>query len=178
MHLCKCLNCFLKTHNKKLNQYCLYFILFFTNFFLIVWVTGRVVGQVGLTRKKHELGHGSTRFCLKPKKIGFGLGIFRVKSENFDLFCHVYKFITKFDNCSLGFNKHKTSIFNKNISCTYDIQMKPTWSFPKKSRNSWIKICQFLIEILRLTKSLTLIIFMCIHVSTLTIWYFDSLMYL
>ena len=29
MQLYKCLNCFLKTHNKQLNQYCLYFILFF-----------------------------------------------------------------------------------------------------------------------------------------------------
>ena len=27
MRLCKCLNCFLKTYNKQLNQYCLYFIL-------------------------------------------------------------------------------------------------------------------------------------------------------
>ena len=29
MQLYKCLNWFLKTHNKQLNQYCLYFILFF-----------------------------------------------------------------------------------------------------------------------------------------------------
>ena len=136
------------------------------------------MGRVGLTHKKKWVGSWVNPFVLRIKKISFRLGIFWAESENFEPFCHFYKFITKFGNCSLGFNKHKTSIFNKNISCTYDIQMKPTWSFPKKSRNSWIKICQFLIEILRLTKSLTLIIFMCIHVSTLTIWYFDSLMYL
>ena len=115
---------------------------------------------------------------VSNKKKGFKLGLFQAELENSNPFCHVYKFITKFGNCSLGFNKHKTSIIDKNKACTYEIQMKPTWSFPKQSCNSWIKICQFVIEILRLTKSLTLIIFMCIHVSTLTIWYFYSLMYL
>ena len=30
IQLCKCLNCFLKTHNKQLNQYSLNFIIFFT----------------------------------------------------------------------------------------------------------------------------------------------------
>ena len=30
MQLCKCINCFLKAHNKQLNQYCLNFIIFFT----------------------------------------------------------------------------------------------------------------------------------------------------
>ena len=28
MQLCKCLNCFLKSHNKQLNQYCLNFTIF------------------------------------------------------------------------------------------------------------------------------------------------------
>ena len=30
MQLCKCINCFLKAHNKQLNQYCLNFTIFFT----------------------------------------------------------------------------------------------------------------------------------------------------
>jgi len=54
--------------------------------------SGRVAGQVGLTRKKHRLGHGSTRFCFGQKielgQVFFRLG--RVRLENFDLFCHVY----------------------------------------------------------------------------------------
>ena len=29
MQLCKCINCFLKAHNKQLNQYCLNFPIFF-----------------------------------------------------------------------------------------------------------------------------------------------------
>ena len=69
MQLCKCINCFLKTHNKQLNQYCLNFTIFLPkkkSFKKMVRVL------VGLTRKKHGSGHGSTRFCFGSKKSGSG----------------------------------------------------------------------------------------------------------
>ena len=74
MQLCKCINCFLKTHNKQLNQYCLNFTIFFTKkkvFKKKVWVrvgsrvgsgwpaknTGRVTGQpVFVSGQKMGLG--------------------------------------------------------------------------------------------------------------------------
>ena len=53
MQLCKCLNCFLKTHNKQLNQYYLNFIIFFYQKKVLknalglsrvtVWITGQTV---------------------------------------------------------------------------------------------------------------------------------------
>ena len=69
MQLCKCLNCFLKTHNKQLNQYCLYFILFLTKKKVLKngLSSGHVRGQVKLTRKKHGSGHESTCFALGQK---------------------------------------------------------------------------------------------------------------
>ena len=78
MQLCKCINCFLKTHNKQLNQYCLNFTIFFLpkkkSFKKMIRVgSGRWSGRVGLTHKKHESGRG----LLLVKKIGFGSGIFR-----------------------------------------------------------------------------------------------------
>ena len=70
MQLCKCLNCFLKTHNKQLNQYCLNFIFFnpkkkksFKKWFGSSLVSGQVGSRVN-------------PFLLHVKKIGFGLGIF------------------------------------------------------------------------------------------------------
>ena len=75
MQLCKCINCFLKTHNKQLNQYCLNLTIFFTkkkSFKKMVRV------RVGLTRKKHGSSHGLTRFCFGSKKnrvrVGYFLG--------------------------------------------------------------------------------------------------------
>ena len=53
----------------------------------------RVTGRVGLTRKKHGSGHGSTRFCFGSKKSGSGRVFFgsgRVGLKNYDPFCHVY----------------------------------------------------------------------------------------
>ena len=50
--------------------------------------------RVGSTRKKHSLGHGSTRFCFGSKKSGSGRVFFRsgrVEPENSDLFCHVLR---------------------------------------------------------------------------------------
>ena len=57
MQLCKCLNCFLKTHNKQLNQYCLNFIFFNTKKKVLKNGSGQVVCQV-------KSGHGSTHFCF------------------------------------------------------------------------------------------------------------------
>ena len=71
MQLCKCINFFLKTHNKQINQYCLNFTIFFTQkkkFKKNGWGSSRVVCRVGLTRKKHGSDHGSTRFCFRSKK--------------------------------------------------------------------------------------------------------------
>ena len=76
MQLCKCINCFLKPHNKQLNQYCLNFTIFYPkNIFLkknFGSGLGRVTGRVELTRKKHGTGHGSTCFCFGSKKSGSG----------------------------------------------------------------------------------------------------------
>ena len=90
MQLCKCINCFLKAHNKQLNQYCLNFPIFFLpkkkSFKKMVRVrVGSRVGS-GWPAKKHGSGHGATRFCFGSKKSGSS----RVGSENSDPFCHVY----------------------------------------------------------------------------------------
>ena len=69
MQLCKCINCFLKIHNKQLNQYCLNFTItkkkvFKKWFGLWVWI--------GLTRKKHGSSHESTRFYFESNKLSSG----------------------------------------------------------------------------------------------------------
>ena len=63
MQLYKCINCFLKAHNKQLNQYCLNFIIFFTK------------------KKSFKKWFGSqvNLFLMQVKKIRVGSGIFRVK---------------------------------------------------------------------------------------------------
>ena len=73
MQLCKYFNCFIKAHNKQLNQYCLNFILFFLN--------GLGSGRVRLTCKIHGSSHRSICFCFRSNKIGFESGIFRVRSS-------------------------------------------------------------------------------------------------
>ena len=88
MQLCKCINCFLKAHNKKLNQYCLNFTIFFTkkkSFKKMVRV------RVGLGWPAKNTGRvtGQPVFASGKKKIEFGSGIFLVGSENSDPFCHV-----------------------------------------------------------------------------------------
>ena len=79
MQLCKCINYFLKAHNKQLNQYCLNFTIFFfyqkKSFKKIVRVGS---GQVDL--QKTWVGSWVNPFLLRAKKIGFGLGIFWVGS--------------------------------------------------------------------------------------------------
>ena len=72
MQLCKCINCFLKPHNKQLNQYCLNFTFFFTQKKKFKKNGSvRVAGRVGLTCKKHGSSHGSShesiRFCFGSK---------------------------------------------------------------------------------------------------------------
>ena len=87
MQLCKCLNCFLKAHNKQLNQYFLNFIIFFLP-----------NGQGRVDPQKTWVKSWVNLFLLQVKKIRFGLGIFWVGSENFDPFCHVYLHGNKLDN--------------------------------------------------------------------------------
>ena len=67
MKLCKCLNCFLKTHNKQLNQYCLDFTIFFypKKKVLKKWFgfgsghgSGQVTGQPVFASGKKKLGSG------------------------------------------------------------------------------------------------------------------------
>ena len=54
MQLCKCINCFLKAHNKQLNQYCLNFTIFTQKKVLKNGLgLGLLVGRVELTRKKN-----------------------------------------------------------------------------------------------------------------------------
>ena len=86
MQLCTCINCFLKTHNKQLNQYCLNFTIFFTQKkkFLKKWFQFQF--ESGWPAK--NMGQVNP-FLLQVKKMGFGSGIFRVGSKNSDPFCHV-----------------------------------------------------------------------------------------
>ena len=68
MQLCQCLNCFFKSHNKKLNQYCLNYIFFLPEKKNVLKNgSGHGLGR-GLTCKKHGLGHESTYFCFRSKK--------------------------------------------------------------------------------------------------------------
>ena len=70
MHLCKCLNCFLKTHNKQLNQYCLNFIIFLAKkknvlknglgHELSFW-SSRVTGQLVFALDKKNSSSGRVR---------------------------------------------------------------------------------------------------------------------
>ena len=78
MQLCKCLNCFLKTHNKQLNQYCLNFIFF------------------NPKKKSFKKWFGSSRVTGQSifascKKIWVWVRYFlsQVESENSNPFCHV-----------------------------------------------------------------------------------------
>ena len=88
MQLCKCINCFLKPHNKQLNQYYLNFTIFLPK---KKSFKKRVRVRVGLTRKKHRWVTGQPVFA-SSKKIMVGSGIFRVElgQKNSDPFCHVW----------------------------------------------------------------------------------------
>ena len=79
MQLCKYIDCFLKVHNKQLNQYCLYFIYFF---FLhkkkVLKKNGSSSGRADPT--KTRVGSRVNPFLLRIKKIKFGSNIFQVES--------------------------------------------------------------------------------------------------
>ena len=62
MQLCICLNCFLKGHNKQLNQYCLNFIIFFYQKKKVLKMV-----RVGLTRKNASQVTGQPIFTLGQK---------------------------------------------------------------------------------------------------------------
>ena len=115
MQLCKCLNCFFKTHNKQLNQYCLNFIfLFFTKKKksfkkLFGFGSGRRLGWID--PQKTQVGLRVNLFLLRVKKIGFGSVIFRVGSKNSYPFCHVQ------NQCILQYLQHYS--FLQNYSFLY-----------------------------------------------------------
>ena len=71
MQLCKCFNCFLKAHNKQLNQYCLNFTIFFTQKKKVLkkWFgfgSGRRLGRVDLQKTRD--GSQINLFLLQVKK--------------------------------------------------------------------------------------------------------------
>ena len=82
MQLCICINCFLKTHNKQLNQYCLNFNIFFTKkksfkkmVRVRVWIGSQVgSGWLAITPIESRVNP----FLLWAKKNKFESGIFRV----------------------------------------------------------------------------------------------------
>ena len=85
MQLYKCINCFLKAHNKQLNQYYLNFTTFFTQKKKVLkkWFK---FGSGWVDLQKTRVGSRVNPFLLWVKKIEFGSSIFLVRSENFDLF--------------------------------------------------------------------------------------------
>ena len=90
MQLCNRINCFLKAHNKQLNQYYLNFTIFLPkNKVFKKWFgfgSGRVDPQ------KTRVGSRVNSFLLRVKKnrvrVEYFLG--QVRSENSNPFCHVY----------------------------------------------------------------------------------------
>ena len=83
MQLCKCLNYFLKAHNKQLNQYCLNFIIFLTKKKVLKngsshrlgWVGPQKKGWVGLQKKGWVTGQPVFASCRKNRvQVGYFLG--------------------------------------------------------------------------------------------------------
>ena len=72
MQLCKYIDCFLKVHNKQLNQYCLYFI-FFLFFLSKKKVKKKKIVQVRVRLQVNP-------FLLRIKKVRFRSNIFQVES--------------------------------------------------------------------------------------------------
>ena len=76
MQLCTCINCFLKTHNKQLNQYCLNFTIFFTQK-KVFKKMAPVSVRVRLTCKKHGSSQpvfGSGKKTWGSGRVFFGSG--------------------------------------------------------------------------------------------------------
>ena len=94
MQLYKCLNCFLKPHNKQLNQYCFNFIIFLPKKKVLKNGSGSVELWVGssLPVKNTSWVMGQPVFT-SGQKIIFESGIFRVWSKNSNPFCHVYELV-------------------------------------------------------------------------------------
>ena len=94
MQLCKCINFFLKTHNKQINQYCLNFTIFFTQKkSLKKMVRVQVESCVGLGWPAKNIGRitGQPVFALgKKNRVRVGHFSGWVGLENSYLFCHVY----------------------------------------------------------------------------------------
>ena len=79
MQSCKYINCFLKAHNKQLNQYCLNFIFFFFKQKKKVLKKWFGLGSSRVDLKKTWIGLWVNPFCFGSKN-GFGSGIFWVGS--------------------------------------------------------------------------------------------------
>ena len=72
MQLCKCLNCFLKVHNKQLNQYCLNFIIFLPKKKKVL-KNGSSSGQIGLGwPAKTRVGSWVNPFLFQVKNLNLG----------------------------------------------------------------------------------------------------------
>ena len=87
IQLCKCINCFLKSHNKQLNQYCLNFTIFLPkkkSFKRMV----RIQVELGWPAKNMGRVTGQPVFALGQKNR-VRVGYFRVGSENSDPFCYL-----------------------------------------------------------------------------------------
>ena len=80
MQLCTCINCFLKAHNKQLNQYCLNFTIFFTQKKKVFKKMVPVSVRVGLTCKKHG---SSQPVFASGKKNGVQVGYFSGRVRKF-----------------------------------------------------------------------------------------------
>ena len=72
IQLYKCINCFLKTYNKQLNQYCLNFTIFLPKKKVLKKLFELGLGRVDL--QKTRVGSRVNPFLLRVKKIGFRSG--------------------------------------------------------------------------------------------------------
>ena len=94
IQLCKCINCFLKPHNKQLNQYCLNFTIFFFTQKKKKNLNGFGSG-LGLGRvdpQKPRVGSRVNLFLLhvkKKKKSGLDRVLFGLGWKNSNPFYHV-----------------------------------------------------------------------------------------
>ena len=75
MQLCKCLNYFLKAHNKQLNQYCLNFIIFLTKKKVLKNGLSHRLGWVGPQKKGWVTGQPVFASCWKNRvRVRYFLG--------------------------------------------------------------------------------------------------------
>ena len=87
MQLCKCLNCFLKSHNKQLNQYCLNFIIFLTKKKVLKNGSSHKLGWP----EKQRSSNGSTVFAPnKENRVRIGYFSGRVRKFWHILSCLIH----------------------------------------------------------------------------------------